>query len=123
MDINGHYEQKLNKLYRMQKQSHPQVFIYKIKTEGNLICEVLKKAQECKFIVNICIDSSELQESIIGFVNEIMDIDLVISRISENGSYDGESVILINDIVKLNCDSCEDQSLKLLSDDVKQTQR
>lgn len=117
VDIDGQYEQKLEILYNLQAQTHPQILNRKISAEDNIFLEVLNRAQECDLIVNVCVDDSETQESIIGFVKNISDIDVVINRVSENGRYDGEIVFLIADIVKLNCDSDEKQALKLLSDE------
>lgn len=114
IDINGQYEKKLHGLYTLQNQIHKELIKKEMSDDLNLFEEVLIESQKDILIVNICIDESEEQDSIIGYVNSVDDKEVVISRISENGLSDGESVILIDDIVKINCDSTDERILKLL---------
>lgn len=114
VDIDGQYEQKIQQLYTLQGQCHQMLFTNQVKNDSNLFKEALANSQKLAIVVNICIDETESQDSIIGFVKEISDNEVVVSRISDNGLADGESVILLDDIIKLNCDSDDEHILKLL---------
>lgn len=119
IDFDGQYEQKLEKLYFLQKQFHQELITSPISNEINLFKEVLVNSQRSGRVVDICIDYTESQEDVIGRVKEVNDIEVVISRISQEGKDDGESVLFLNDIIKLNCDSQDEHILQLLYEDCK----
>lgn len=123
VDINGLYEQKLHRLYFLQHQSHQTLLLDPANTETNLFNEILIQAQKLGLIVNVCIDETETQDNIIGLTKEVSKFEVVISRISEYGLVDGESILLLDDIVKLNCDTDEEHILKLLYQDNKDSNR
>lgn len=113
LDFNGQYEQRLELLYKLQNQRHQNFFKNKIKM-SNFCADVLLMAQKSNFIVSVCIDETETQDDIVGFVNHVKDTESIISRISFEGLEDGESVFLIDDVVKINCDSEDERVLELL---------
>lgn len=117
IDIDGMHEQKMHKLYKMQKQSHVSILKYKIDIEANIFMEILKISHNLGLVVRICVDESDIQEDIIGLVKEVSGNEVVISRIDEYGLADGESAIMLDDVVLLNCDTDEDHILKLLYQD------
>lgn len=116
VDVNGLYEKRLLKLYQIQNQKHPEKFLKnKISKDSNLFYETLIAAYQDKMVVNICIDETEMQESIIGWVNSIKDMEITVSKISYEGFDDGDSIFDLNDIIKINCDSDDERVIGLLN--------
>lgn len=113
VDINGQYEKRLLKLYNVQNQEHPNII--KTKKEANLFKEVLTVAQNLKLVVSVCIDETEEQEDIVGWVKDFGDKEVIIKQISFEGLDDGESAFYIEDIVKINCDSNDERVLGMLN--------
>ena len=116
IDYNGLYEKRLLNLYQLQKQKHLESFLEnKINKNSNLFYETLVAARKHKVVVNICIDVTETQESIIGWVTNIQGMEVTISKISFEGLDDGESIFDIADIIKINCDSDDEKVMGLLN--------
>ncbi len=114
VDVNGEYERRLELLYNLQKQKHQDFFKKKANQKPNLFKESLVIAQKKKLIVTICIDETDSQDNIVGFVKDVNPNGITISRISSNGLDDGESTFLIEDVIKINCDSSDERIIKLL---------
>ncbi|AUS09487.1 hypothetical protein C1X05_12120 [Laceyella sacchari] len=114
VDVHGEYEQRLRLLYTLQKQRHEDFLNGAVTEQSNLFVESLTIAQARNLIVTICIDETESQDDITGFVKEINTEEVTIARISSNGSNDGESIFLIEDITKMNCDTTAERLIKQL---------
>jgi hypothetical protein len=115
VDVDGEYEQRINLLYSLQNQQHQNFVKVDEIRKSNLFKESLLIAQKQKLVVSVCIDDTENQDDIIGYVKDVISNGVTISRISFNGLDDGESSFFIEDIVKLNCDSSDEKILKLLN--------
>lgn len=114
VDFNGEYEKNLELLYRLQKQQHQQ-FVKNNKIEEiNLFEETLIFAQKNNLVVTICIDETENQDDIVGFVKNINVQGVTISRISLNGLEDGETSVFIEHIIKIDCDTIDEKKYMLL---------
>lgn len=114
VDINGEYERKIGLLYSLQKQKHED-FIKKAETENdNLFVESLIIARNQNLIITVCIDETENQDDVVGFVKDVNSKGITIARISFNGIGDGESTFLVEDVIKMNCDTTDEKTLKLL---------
>lgn len=107
IDTDGQYEKKMNQLYTLKKQMHEEFIPCKVK-HGNLFKAALTASQKSELIVNFCIDETEVQDSMIGFVKEVNDNEVVINQVTEYGVDDCHSVVLLDDIIKLNCDSVDE---------------
>jgi hypothetical protein len=114
IDFNGDYERRLSLLYNLQNQSHRDFFVGKVKKENNLFSEALLASQKTNIVVNVCIDETESQEDIVGFVKRVKGSEVVISRVSFEGSDDGESIFTIKDIVKMNIDAEDERMFTVL---------
>lgn len=115
VDFNGLYEQRLFKLYMSQNQHHEDFIKATIKDDLNLYKESLIAAKNLKLVVSVTVDQTETQDSITGWVKFISNSEVVISKISFEGLDDGESIIYIDDILKMNCDTSDEKSLKILN--------
>lgn len=106
LDCGGKYENKIEILYRVKKQTHE-----KIEVEDNAILySTLKYAQKNNYI--IC---AELQDSIIrGFVKEYGEETICIDAITEFADKDGISEIKLDEIIILSVDTEDEQDLLLL---------
>ncbi|MPM91866.1 hypothetical protein SDC9_139000 [bioreactor metagenome] len=103
IDVDGRYEHKIHRLYSLQNQRHEAFLEIMEDNHSNLFKEALLASKKHELIVKLYIDETEEQEDIIGFVKAVDDNEAIISRISDDGSYDGESVLYLNDIIKLDC--------------------
>ncbi len=112
LDFDGIYEHRLLKLYNTQKQFHEDIFTNKEPNCGNLFKLILQAARTWGLVVTISID--ENQENIIGFVKELNSNIIAISKISYEGSNDGECSFYLSDIVSINCDTSDEIVYKLL---------
>ncbi|MGC4379156.1 hypothetical protein WD019_19885 [Fictibacillus sp. Mic-4] len=115
IDSNGEYEKRIKLLYTLQNQKHED-FTDKNTISGNtnLFKESLMIAKKKDLIVSVCIDETETQDDIIGFVKDVNSEEVTISRISFEGFSDGESTFYLEDINKLNCDTSDEKIIKLL---------
>ncbi len=114
IDFNGQYEQRLSLLYRLQNQHHPNFLKNEVDEDTNLFLAALLAAQESLIVTRVSIDETGDQDDIVGFVQGINDSGIIVSEISFEGLADGESVFMIDDIVKMHCDSVEERVLGLL---------
>ncbi len=106
----GKYERKLDYLYKVQKQSHS-----KIKSlSDSVLMNLLLHAQNNKLVTTVELFDSEL-EDIQGYVSNISEELIVFDTVDDYGKIDGKSIIKINDITYLTCDSDKEMSIKLLS--------
>lgn len=112
VDINGEYEKNLELLYNLQKQQH-QAFVKNNKTK-DLFEETLIFAQKNNLVVTICIDETENQDDIVGFVKNISVQGVTISRVSLNGLVDEETSIFIGHMIRMDCDTADEKKYKLL---------
>lgn len=114
VDFGGEYEKRLNLLYTLQNQQHQNFFDRKPAKSSNLFRESLIVAKKKNLIVSVCIDETENQENVVGFVKDINSEGATISRISLNGLDDGESTLILDDVIKIDCDSLDERTLKIL---------
>lgn len=113
IDINGQYENKLQRLYFLQEQSHHAI-TSQLNSEVDLFVGILNISQKFGKVVDVCIDDTESQADIVGFVKEVKENEVIISQISEYGFANGESSLMIDDIVKISCDTYNGHILELL---------
>jgi hypothetical protein len=114
IDFNGKYEKRIDLLYKLQQQNHESLFEEQTKKNSDLFKETFISAKDKDLIISICMDEEEIQNDIVGFVKDITTKEVVISRISPEGLNDGESSFFLDDVSKLNCDTVEEKTLKLL---------
>ena len=112
-DIDWHYQRKLERLYELQNQSHREISIKGLIENVNIFKEILLISKKLEMFVNISIEETETENENIGLIKQLNDKEVVISRILD-GKEDGESIILLNDIYKLNCDRFEARCNQLL---------
>ncbi len=114
VDVNGEYERRLAQLYQLQNQQHEDLFPQSVTLQSDLFREGLIIAQEGNFVVAICMDETEEQMNLVGFVKKVRSQTVTLSRISVDGLDDGESTFFIDDIVRMNCNTADERNLKLL---------
>ncbi|TCS92077.1 hypothetical protein [Hazenella coriacea] len=114
VDVSGEYERRLELLYSIQKQQHEDFIKILAMQNLNLFKESLSIAQKKNLVVTICVDETENQDDIIGFVKDVCAKEITISRITYSGLEDGESTVFIEDVIKMNCDTTGEKTFKLL---------
>ncbi len=115
VDIGGLYEQRLYLLYTLQKQSHLKLIKKRKTGDANLFREVLLSARKQNYVVSLCIDEAETQNGITGWISEVFDNEVVIAKISYEGDNDGFSIVPMNRISKINCNTTDERVIKILS--------
>ncbi|RAL21484.1 hypothetical protein [Thermoflavimicrobium daqui] len=123
VDIAGEYERRLELIYTLQKQPYKDLMNAGVAFESDLFRACLVRAQDENLVVTICIDENDSQLNMVGFVKEMGSHEVTITRITSNGLDDGESTFYIEDIVKINCDTAEEKTCKLLFDHRKTLER
>lgn len=114
VDKDSQYERKLESLYFIKNQSHKDILFKGLTGDFNIFQEMLIKSNDIGFPVSIDIDETGSQALIIGLIEEIRGTKVVIKKITEYGEEDGESIILLDDIISLNCDSFDEHTMLLL---------
>ena len=66
----------------------------------------------------VSIQNEEENINIQGLIKEINAENIVIQVINDNGEYDGITYMDISYITRIDCDSTDEQTLKLLLDDL-----
>lgn len=115
VDIGGEYEERLLYLYNLRKQSHADLIKGKVDSSSNLFKEALINAKKRKMVVRICIDETEEQDNIVGWVKSLSDSEVLISTISSSGENDGESCFYIDEIITIDCDTEDESVIALLN--------
>ncbi|MFT8321108.1 MAG: hypothetical protein ABF649_09395 [Bacillus sp. (in: firmicutes)] len=105
---NTKYIRNIKKLYEAKNQSH-------IDFEGkndHLLESMLKFAEKNKFVVFIKL----FEEAFIqGFIKKVEKEILVVSIVTDDGEFDGESYVKLEDIHSITCDDEQAVCLKILS--------
>lgn len=105
------YLDRIQKLYSIENQHHPEINAKEISS----IYDLLYYALSNKLIVSIELLDSEINDSR-GFVKTIDDYDILVDQIDYYGESDGLTVINLDDISEVTCDSVREQALKILYD-------
>ncbi|MGI6745871.1 MAG: hypothetical protein ACOX45_07000 [Acutalibacteraceae bacterium] len=104
------YGEKVYKLYLLHEQKHQ---IVDLKTD-NLIFDLIHFAYENSLVVAIELHDSKIDD-LIGFVSDIQDSMVTIEQLDSDGRNDGESVVSLEDITCVTCDSEREMAIKLLA--------
>lgn len=119
VDFDGIYEQKLERLYHLQKKHHISKIIKSVNDDTNLFVLTMTVALKYGWVVNLSIDDSDRQESIIGWVKKVEDDSVLISQITSEGSDDGQTAIFIKDIDRMYCDTDDERAMGVLNKTLK----
>lgn len=115
VDTNGDYEKRLFSLYNLNDQTHAALLLKsKCIKESNLFKEILISAQELNFAVSLLLNGDD-EEDLSGWVKNVNDTVVVLSKISYYGHNDGKTILKLEDIVAIDCDTDDEISLKLLN--------
>lgn len=109
IDYNGKYENMINRLYHLKGQSHRCIDTLD-DGNNNLLFSLLDYAIKEKYIVSVCFDDGYETGIVVSYTNENLTLDIY----DIYGDYNGRITVIIDDIISLNVDSEENQSIKLL---------
>lgn len=111
-EIESTHAKRAQKLYSLRGQQHPTI---KVQDEEEIISSIFRFAQETQKVVSI-----ELRESdnydVTGIVTALDDNAVFIHQLTDDGSPDGDSVVLLEDVTEVCCDSQDEQAVKILSE-------
>lgn len=105
IDADGEYEQKIQKLYNLKNQSHPD-----LQYSEYLYDDLLSFCKEQNFIVSVELEECELSGFLVNFDSEFVQLQLV----NDYGKRNGETVLSTNEIISFSVDSEKEQDIKLL---------
>ena len=105
VESNSLYLDKVKKLFELKKES---ASLPDIDTNEDILLNTIKFAMNNNFVVTICIGENACD--ITGYIKNINDGNIKILQISEYGQNDGETIFLLQDILKICvCDTeCRD---------------
>jgi len=117
VDFDGDYEKRLKILYEIQKQEHHKLIQKKARKDTNLFREALKSSMSNKYVVSIelIFTDEEEGEGLFGWVKNISETEVLISKLSYYGHDDGCSIIRFDNIAAINCDTDDEIALRLLN--------
>lgn len=105
------YGEKVYKLYQIHKQSHPNVDLL----SDNLILDLIQYAYNNHLVISAEVHTSDLND-VQGFVSSIHNGLICVDQIDSDGYNNGESMLLIEEITCVTCDSDCEMALRLLAD-------
>lgn len=111
IEYQNNYGKKLHKLYQIRNQKHQLI----TRKTDNLIADLIHFAKKENFIVSIELHNSDTDD-LQGYISNVKDTIIAIEQIDEYGKNNGKSMILLEDITKISCDSDQEIMLKLLSE-------
>lgn len=110
MDLAGRYEKKIGDLYDYRKQTHPHIEAF----ENDLLSTVIQYSIDHKLVV-----TAELTDELLsGFILNYDHCALRIAVVDEFGQAEGESVILLENVLSFSIDTLFEQNLKLLNENL-----
>lgn len=106
VDILGQYEKRIATLFSMRKQTHPSI---------NYLNDSLHLSLMNFAYANNLIVSLELENTMIsGFVLNFDEHNIHIQVVDENGQTDGETIVMVDNVLSFAVDTITEQNLKLL---------
>jgi len=106
----GLYQVKISKLNNIQAKKHSE-----IQLNDDLKLSLLKYAKLNNFVVSLELNESGVMD-IQGFVSELDEDNIVVNLLTEYGISDGISSTDIKCLSRIDCDTEQEQMLKLLAD-------
>lgn len=107
IDLCGEYEKKIETLYKIKKQHHPNICV----SDANIIDSLFNFSIENNLVVSFEFNGCTIS----GFIKNISEYLIRIDILNEKGEVDGESVFDINEVSTISVDTDEEQDLKFLS--------
>lgn len=109
VDLSGHYEKKILRLYLLKGQEHPKLNY----TYEKMHFSIFEYSLNNTLIVSVELEEETLTGYVLNF-----DLEYVCLRlIDEYGRENGTTNISCNDIVSIAMDTLDEQALKLLTQD------
>lgn len=105
------YDQRLYRLYTLRGQTHPPV---EEKT-GDPVADLLSFGKDKRLVVSIELFHSE-EDDVIGFVEEIRENCVTIAQLDRDGKSNGNSLISMGDITRIDCDTDDESAIKFLAE-------
>ncbi len=110
-EYDDEYTNRIEKLYRIRGKKHEDVEL----EYGNTLIAFMNWTIKKNYVVSI--QNEEENINIQGLIKEINAENIVIQVINDNGEYDGITYMDISYITRIDCDSTDEQTLKLLLDE------
>lgn len=110
INIEGKYENKILTLSKYHKTIHENL-VFK---EDNFVLELLKFAKTKGYIVSLELLNSGFYD-VQGYIEKIENNNCFIKQITEYGEVDGISMVELQDISKISCNSSDEKILQILN--------
>ncbi len=109
-DCGDSYTRRMEKLFRVQNQTHIQGITDADNCSPMWLFEFAKGK---KYVISI---QTEDGDTISGYVNEYTHDAVTVNRLNDDGEYDGVTNLLIESIIRIRCNSGNDIILQQLSE-------
>lgn len=110
IEKNDNYGTRVYRLYQLHNQNHAR---FKLTTD--FIRDMLDYSLTEHFVVSLEINESGYDD-IQGFVDKIVDDIVYINQVDDDGNSDGDTVISIEDISGITCNSEKEAAIRLLTE-------
>lgn len=106
VDILGQYEKRIATLFSIKKQTHPNINYL----NGSLYPSLMNFAYANNLIISLELDNTTIS----GFVLKFNEHNIQLQVVDENGQIDGETIVLVKDVLSFAVDTITEQNLRLL---------
>lgn len=104
------YTKRIEKLYYIRGKKHEEIEL----KSGDILKAFMDWATKKDFVVSI--QNEEENVNIQGIVKDVDAENIIIQALTDDGKYDGMVYMDISYITRIDCDSADEQTLKLLAD-------
>ncbi len=109
LETNDRYGERIHKLYEIRKENHPIVNL----TSGNLVLDLIQFSCDKQFVITIELDNSGYDD-LQGMVSVVQDDTILVKQLDDDGRPDGQTIVSIDRITRVKCDSDKEMAMKLL---------
>ena len=107
VDVLGKYENRIASLFSIRKQTHPCINY----ENSSLYLSLIDFACANNLVVSVELENTTIS----GFVLNFNEQEIHIQVVDENGLTDGETIVLVDNVLSFAVDTIAEQNLKLLA--------
>ncbi len=106
----GAYERRMQKLYELRKQSHPEIIL---DNELELLTGILKFAKEKEKVTSIELVEDD-EYAPVGFVHDVTEDYICLNTLTNEGEPDSITYVKVENVHKIFMDTLPEQNIRLL---------
>lgn len=109
LEMNDSYGERVHKLYTIRGENHPPVPF----ASGSLILDLIQFSCDRRLVITVELDHSGYDD-LQGMISAVRDDAVLVNQLDDDGCPDGETVVPLDRITRVTCDSDREMAIKLL---------